>query len=67
MKLEKSPLYVNWFYEPLFITSNCFFKTVVFVRENIYKFFILLLCFGMLLQYAKKNMKIKIKRKLQNG
>lgn len=67
MKLEKSPLYVNWFYEPLFITSNFFFKTVVFVRENIYKFFILLLCFGMLLQYAKKNMKIKNKRKLQNG
>lgn len=67
MKLEKSPLYVNWFYEPLFITSNFFFKTVVFVRENICKFFILLLCFGMLLQYAKKNMKIKIKRKLQNG
>lgn len=67
MKLEKSPLYVNWFYEPLFITSNFFFKTVVFVRENIYKFFILLLCFGMLLQSAKKNMKIKIKRKLQNG
>lgn len=67
MKLEKSPLYVNWFYEPLFITSNFFFKTVVFVRENIYKFFILLLCFGMLLQSVKKNMKIKIKRKLQNG